>query len=368
MRSLLLATVVLACGARSSLDDYGDAGSLDAMSDIAPIQHPDVPGIDMGPSWVCVYRPGMKSGCTGTFLDNNDASDVELPEHMWAFTNTWASRIAACAMTPDGVTCWGWLFPNNDEVHPPCVTLAGQLSRVCQPYVVGSNNFVWVSPMAGLDTQGQLYTTTTSTSAFQFDVAAQPAPLVAVDPADWGRGIDALGRVVTWLGPCGSGACGDGIDASHSASLNAPVVADLDFRAVGVASDAGLGCAWDALGHVACWGNANTLTGPSAPQLVNVPPAQTVVGGSGMMCSLGLDGSVTCFGCTSEYDYYPSDCGEDAPPPLTPQPIPLPHPAIALASGSCALLADQTVWCWGWALEQSPPTGTVPWHVVALDP
>jgi len=374
---------VLACGARSSLDDYTNAGPPEASVDVGaydavenPIQHADEPGIAVGWGWVCVYRPGMKSGCTGTFVAPRDASAVELPEHMWAFTSSPPLRatgsVAACGMTPSGMTCWGQYL---EVPATSCVRLAEPpASPVCQPTVVNTMDFVWVAPSVGLDAHGGLFAGSWNAA---FAPVAQPEPLMWVDPNfPLARGVDLSGRVMTWSGTCEAGYCGDGVDTPHNASVNAPAIAALDFRAVGVATNLFGACAWDAPGHVACWGDPAMTGGSStSPYVVHVPPARTVIADSASMCGVGFDGSVTCFGCTKSNASSPCVYTQgyqwgflelDA----SPETIALPQPVIAIGSGwgVCALVADQTVWCWGPALGSAVDAPIVPWHVVALDP
>jgi alpha-tubulin suppressor-like RCC1 family protein len=116
-------------------------------------------------------------------------------------------------------------------------------------------------------------------------------------------------------------------------------------------------------GGAVCWGsNAGGILGIGAPgdasakaPALSIEPlplaldsVQQLALGGFFGCALVADGGVACWGDNSEGELGRDLDGASFDP--TPTAVPLPGPAMAVTTGknhACALLADQSVMCWG---------------------
>ena len=116
------------------------------------------------------------------------------------------------------------------------------------------------------------------------------------------------------------------------------------------------GCAVRDTREVFCWGDnqkfqlgVSTPTWSGQPLLVaGLPPnISTVVSGAGFQCAIAEPGDAYCWGenSTGQLRLPPSD-PVSAPTRIEGLPAPI-RTLVAGTGHACALLADQTVWCWG---------------------
>ncbi len=366
MRRLAFCIVLFACGARSSLDDesVGDASTVEGdVADTSVVigGHRDEVGLAVGFDWICVYRPAGKSGCTGTLASQDDAATIKLPEHMWNMRGTTPYGDVACGMTLNGLSCWGAKasLPLGCKDVTPLESYIP--SKSCQPTIIADRDFGQVAPPWFIDANGSLL----GLLGGALGALPQPKPLRAVAfpyPLPGGPfGVDFDGHVVAWDAACTSDC--------------ASTIIETGLAPVGIAANRHGTCVWDAAGRLSCWGDP-VMVGGTTPHLIAVPPVRDVVARTSSMCSLGQDGSVTCFGCTktepcaAANGYWWGDYLWALT--TSPQTISFPRPAIAFASSfrTCAVLDDLTVWCMG-PYPEDPDGGlgdTTPTHVTALDP
>lgn len=166
--------------------------------------------------------------------------------------------------------------------------------------------------------------------------------------------LSLLGKVYCW-GDNGSRQ----VTGELSIPVPAPVEVDLPDMAIGICTGAGHSCARLMEGGVLCWGaNGSGQLGDGTTQskagFVSVlgitERVRDLACGGRHTCALLGDGSVVCWGMN-----YNNQLGNDAPPFLDPEPAPvevvgLPGPARAVEAKdnhSCAILEDDTLWCWG---------------------
>jgi len=123
------------------------------------------------------------------------------------------------------------------------------------------------------------------------------------------------------------------------------------------------GCTIAQDGHVECWGgdpqgeqgdggDANEMHFPSAP-ISGGGKYKDIACGAQHICAVGVTGTLECWG----WDSYgqlgpaaPATCALNELCSNVPEMVPLPQKVVSVSAGgslTCALLADQTVWCWG---------------------
>jgi alpha-tubulin suppressor-like RCC1 family protein len=145
-----------------------------------------------------------------------------------------------------------------------------------------------------------------------------------------------------------------------------------------VSAGNGTTCALRRDGAVWCWGlndagqlgqGRGNTSANATPVRVDIPPARALALGAFHACAVLVDGGVRCWGsnkfaqCGAPLNPGPSRCdeGDGTLSPCAPTPVTVPGITTARAVSlgrwhSCALLADNTVRCWG--LNDSAQLGT----------
>lgn len=123
------------------------------------------------------------------------------------------------------------------------------------------------------------------------------------------------------------------------------------------------GCGAAAGGGIICWGAAGSMAFTSSDDVVDLVGYPSMFGIASIMCARMAEGRVYCW----EPEHRDVAKGSGAATPSTdgpdcssgaggaratrePREIPLPAPARAVGAGTrfaCALLVDDSVWCWG---------------------
>ena len=163
------------------------------------------------------------------------------------------------------------------------------------------------------------------------------------------------GQVSCW-GSDLDGVLGDGdVDGAPGPVL---VLGLQDALAIGLSNGAytSTACALRKSGEIACWGSNKygvlgdgTSTSRSEPvDVVGLPFATGLAVGDEFACALHADGTVSCWG-SGEVGSLGQGKLESSPTPVTVKTI---ASATRIASSNyarhaCALLQDQTIWCWG---------------------
>jgi alpha-tubulin suppressor-like RCC1 family protein len=141
-----------------------------------------------------------------------------------------------------------------------------------------------------------------------------------------------------------------------------PALANVaSVAAGGYSNGLGITCATPADGGVVCWGSnerGGLGLGPNdggapiqsfVPLPLDVSGAVQLALGGLFSCALTIDGGVSCWGDDTQRQLGRTlEAGASFDP--TPSPVTLPGAATAVATGishACALLADQSVVCWG---------------------
>lgn len=160
--------------------------------------------------------------------------------------------------------------------------------------------------------------------------------------------IDA-GRGVQCWGDNSSGQLGDGSLINHALPARVKRLHS-DVVAVAATSDQ-LSCALRANGEVLCWGGFRSVSVPTSVSGLGVDSGVTEIAlGNRHACALRNNGEMLCWG-SNEYGQLGTgavDGSTDVPTQVTgfgPG-----SGAIAMAAGSehtCAIKADQSVYCWG---------------------
>ncbi len=267
-----------------------------------------IASVSVGHGFACALSGGGAVSCWGddTYLELGD--DDDSPRGYVDGASLYAGRViglgggatavsagdrSACALTGDGILCWG--DDNDGELgdgQSLAIETCGPANGPCSP---------WPIPLLTIDT-----------STVGFDSFSQPL--------------------------------NDG--------TNVAAVGDIASVAVG----AGFACAVTAGGTVQCWGNdtsgqlgpgvagGNSLVPVKVPGLGGV---QAVAVGDEFTCALDSMGAVSCWGDNS-YD----ELGNAVVGPFNPTPVvvsTLPR-AVALSAGgasACAALVSGGLWCWG---------------------
>ena len=142
----------------------------------------------------------------------------------------------------------------------------------------------------------------------------------------------------------------------------------------------GFSCAIDGNDTVKCWGEnvayqtgRTTPVNTSSPVTVPLPVTPVAVSAGGEeACALGSNGQVWCWGYNGDGQTGPLYPGSQSP---TPQQVVLPAAATSIELGTvhtCAVLADNSVWCWGTNTDGQLGDGTttdshgVPVRVVSV--
>jgi alpha-tubulin suppressor-like RCC1 family protein len=128
-------------------------------------------------------------------------------------------------------------------------------------------------------------------------------------------------------------------------------------QASGIATGLLHACALLTNGTVECWGNntynqLGTSTVPFSDSPVPITgfsgPVTELAAGDYYSCALVADGSVECWGLIPQPPAPASGLPTLAPSPVAVAGLPAPAGLIHAGHGTvCALLNDQTVWCWG---------------------
>jgi alpha-tubulin suppressor-like RCC1 family protein len=160
----------------------------------------------------------------------------------------------------------------------------------------------------------------------------------------WGRDPGALGRE---LGEADTAQCGAAFDGTPG------LVPGLKGnRVVELGVGLGLSCAIHEGGRAMCWGGwIPPQSGLDPLEVSGLQDAVEIGGGNGYICARTIQGKVLCRGYNN---FGLLGRGDDARNAFydTVAPVALPEErrAVQLAVGtgrSCALLDNQTVWCWG---------------------
>jgi alpha-tubulin suppressor-like RCC1 family protein len=260
-----------------------------------------------------------------------------------------------CAMTDDGVYCWG-RTERGDIVATPTlvperagtVQLRGGETHICSRSAAGD------VLCAGLNPHGEVGNGTTSSVATPTRVLEQVTDLTA---AYWHTCAIKNGEVWCW---------GENMRGQVSSTLalapqpspqQVPGVAGATRVTAGVSHS----CALLADKTVVCWGDNEfgqlgigvldaMGAAPRAPTNVALDGVVELVSGVIHSCARKMDGTVWCWGDVS--------LGFTA----SPKQVTLARAAIAIAAGSyhdCAILDDGTIACWGWNAYGQLGNGTL---------
>lgn len=312
---------------------------------LGPFNGDDCPAPYVGGSMTCANPWAAKAHVDPAFVE---------------IAGTAAGLYTTCGRTQDGhVYCW----PIVDATTCPANTYSdcGQLLDI-------SNNHTYVQLATGLHgaigltDDGHVYFWRDPSGTF---AAAQP-------PVELGSGHTwrhVWGGWSTWSGVDDTGAIWEG-------KLNTPDMVQQTgsgtYAAAYEGPDGGgnfTGCALTTDGHVACWGfNAFGALGDGSPtagyRADPEPIASTstyvqLAIGANYACAVTTAGGLDCWGWNGygQLGTTASDtCTDPGTPSITwpctntPVSVPLPMSVKAVSAGAsytCALLVDQSVWCWG---------------------
>lgn len=295
----------------------------DASSEAAPDQAtPDSPEPDVGQPDSDVPDQASPDGEVGPDAPGPDGETPLQAREVGAGDNH------SCAVMSDTtVKCWGLGFHgalgNNDEVHQK-------------------------SPVVVVKTGG--------------------TPLTGAARVDGGRETTCAlmtGGTVTCWGLNSSGQYGDGTSTNHFTADSGPALTGVTALSVGFAHVCAV-----ASGSAFCWGaNAYRKAGPDQiswylkpNQISNMSGVTAVAAGYDHSCAVH-SGAVSCWGNNnsgqlgnnsaenSDFPVAVMACGTQTAPIEGVQAI------AAGARHTCALRADQTVWCWGDGSDGALGTG-----------
>lgn len=288
----------------------------------------EIAQITVGATHSCALRQNQTVQCwgsnewgqlgDGTFFDRS--TPVTVTGISDAVTKIVAGNGYSCALTSKGaVQCWGKYYRNADEGGIKLLsssvpfTVTGLSSDVTMIALTRNGYYTGDSHSCVVDTSGSVKC--------------------------WGRNY--------------RGELGDGTTIDRSQPV---AVVGLNQPALTVVVGYGFTCVQLADGSVKCWGDNSAGQLGDGTFVNSKKPVQTVglfnpihlVSGSNHSCAISRDNQVLCWGSNSPYGQLGDGTTIARGQPT--QVLELPGKPIGVAAGdlhTCALLADNSVYCWG---------------------
>jgi len=312
----------------------------------------------------------LLAGCTGTQSASPQESlptttspetSVKPAKSAARLTQISAGRVHTCALTSDGVKCWGYnedgqLGDGTDENRPTPVDVKGLTSKVTQISAGGKHTCALTSDGGvkcwGDNDWGQLGDGTDEYRYTPVDVKGLTSKVTQISAG--GNHTCALtsdGGVKCW-GWNPSGQLGDGTDENRSTPVD---VKGLNSKVTQISAGGGHTCALTSDGGVKCWGeNFFGQLGDGTDEYRYTPvdvkgltsKVTQISAGGARTCALTSDG-VKCWGYNEDGQL--GDGTEESS--LTPVDVKgLTSKVTQISAGgghTCALTSDGGVKCWG---------------------